>query len=87
MGSFKHPRLYDPFDLEILDRVYEVAWARFEATAPKRDFTQDAQRREALRQLVFALASGHPVDFDTIVAKLDAVPASWFKTVGGDLTT
>ena len=62
MGSSKHSGVYDPLDLEILDRVYEAAWARFEAAVPRRDLTQEDQRREAIRQLVFALASGHPVD-------------------------
>jgi hypothetical protein len=27
MGSFKHPRAFQPLDLEIIDRVYEAAWA------------------------------------------------------------
>ena len=31
MGSFKHPHVFDPLDLEIIDHVYEAAWARVEA--------------------------------------------------------
>ena len=77
--------LYDPLDLEILDRVYEAAWARFEATEPRRDRAQDEQRQEALRQLVFTLARGHPVDFDALLEKLDAVPASWLTTMAGEI--
>ena len=45
----KPSQLYDPLDLEILDRVYETAWARFEATNPRRDRAQDEHRQEALR--------------------------------------
>jgi hypothetical protein len=84
MGSFKHPRIYDPLDLEILDHIYEVAWARFEATAPRRDLARDAQRKDALRKLVLALASSHPVDFDELLDKLDAVPASWLRDMAED---
>ena len=46
MGSFKKSQIYDPLDLEILDRVYEAAWARFEAVEPSRDKTQDEQRQK-----------------------------------------
>ena len=35
MGSFK--QAFDPLDLEIIDRVYEVAWAHVEAREPDRD--------------------------------------------------
>jgi hypothetical protein len=30
------PRTFDPLDLEIIDRVYEAACARFEAQMPLR---------------------------------------------------
>ena len=80
MGSFKQSQIYDP-----LDRVYEAAWARFETTEPRRDFARDEQRQEALRQLVFTLAGGHPVDFDALLEKLDAVPASWLTTMAGEI--
>jgi len=36
MGSFRHPRVFDPLDLEISDRVCEVAWAQLEAREPFR---------------------------------------------------
>jgi hypothetical protein len=32
MGSFKHPRVFLPLDLEIIARVYEAAWAALEAS-------------------------------------------------------
>jgi hypothetical protein len=74
MGSFKHPRVFDPLDLEIIDRVYEAAWAQVEARDPKRDTTKDDDRQEALRKLVFACAGSGRVDFDrlceTVIASL-----------------
>lgn len=50
MGSFKHPHVFDPLDLEIIDRVYEAAWARVGANEPDRDRSQDDARKRALRQ-------------------------------------
>jgi hypothetical protein len=37
MGSFNHPRVFHPLDLEILDCVYEAAWAELEARNPFRE--------------------------------------------------
>src|ERR1700745_1663757 len=42
MGSFKHPHAFDPLDLEIIDRVYEAAWAQIEARESDRDTRRDA---------------------------------------------
>jgi hypothetical protein len=68
MGSFK--RVFDPLDLEIIDRVYEVAWAQVQARQPNRDTVSVAERQEALRKKIFGVArilgSGH-IDFDTLV--------------------
>ena len=62
MGSFKHPRVFDPLDLEIIDRVYEAAWAQIEARDPKRDTSKDCDRQEVLRKLVLpALAVGKSI--------------------------
>ena len=44
MGSFKHPHAFDPLDLEIIDRVYEAAWAQVEARDPSRDRQKDGER-------------------------------------------
>jgi hypothetical protein len=67
MDSFK--RAFDPLDLEIIDRVYEVAWAHVEAREPDRDIAKDGDRQKALRKRIFGIAriagSGH-VDFDTL---------------------
>jgi hypothetical protein len=52
MGSLKYPHVFDPLDLEIIDRVYEAAWARVEARNPFRNVDSDGERREALRKFV-----------------------------------
>jgi hypothetical protein len=59
MGSFKHQRAFDPLDLEIIDRVYEAAWAKLEACEPFRDRERDLERQEALRKQIMACATGH----------------------------
>jgi hypothetical protein len=68
MGSY--PQVFDPLDLEIIDRVYETAWARLEALEPLRDRERDGKREEKLRKLIFDFAhtsklGGH-VDFDEL---------------------
>jgi hypothetical protein len=45
MDSFK--RTFDPLDLEIIDRVYEVAWAYVEAREPDRNTARDGERQKA----------------------------------------
>jgi hypothetical protein len=37
MGSYKHAQVFGPLDLEIIDRVYDAAWAELEAREPFRD--------------------------------------------------
>jgi len=77
MGSFRRDRVFDPTDLEIIDRVYEAAWARVE-TDIFRDIAKDDERKTALRQWAFILAGRHPVDFDTLYEKLETViPKPW----------
>ena len=66
MNSIKHPRVFDPLDLEIIDRVYETAWAQVEAREPLRDRGRDGEREEALRKLIFAFAGTGHVDFDNL---------------------
>jgi hypothetical protein len=55
--------------LEIIDRVYEVAWAQAQARQPHRDTVLDRERQEALRKKIFGVArilgSGH-IDFDVL---------------------
>jgi hypothetical protein len=66
MGSFKRSRVFDPLDFEIMDRVYEAAWARLEAQEPLRDTERDAERQENLRRIIFASAGPGHVDFDNL---------------------
>jgi hypothetical protein len=65
MGSFRRHH-FDPLDLEIIDRVYEAAWAQLQARDPYRDPTEDPEREEALRKRIFAVAIPGQFDFDTL---------------------
>ena len=72
MGSFK------PLDLEILDRVYEAAWAALQARDPFRDTDKDGERQESLRKLVFDNTGTGRVDFDTLCDRVLAnMPENW----------
>jgi hypothetical protein len=50
MGSFK-PSVFHPLDLEIMDRVYDAAWAQLEAREPFRNRQKDDELRNALWSL------------------------------------
>jgi hypothetical protein len=84
MDSFK--RTFDPFDLEIIDRVYAVAWASVEAREPDRDLAKDGQRQKALRKRIFGVAriagSGH-IDFDMLTEVVLATIPKRSKPVVG----
>ena len=61
---------FDPLDLEIIDRVYEAACARFEAQMPPsrpRD-----ELRESLRKRVMTCAASGNVDFDSLFEQVCA---------------
>jgi hypothetical protein len=78
MGSFKQPQVFLPLDLEIMDRVYEAAWAELEARDPFRDRDKDGERGETLRKLVMDQTSRGKVDFDTLLARVVAnMPETW----------
>jgi hypothetical protein len=78
MGSFKHPRFFDPLDLKIIDLVYEAAWAQLEARDPQRDTTKDDERRESLRKKVFAVATPGEVEFDALLDRVILIiPGIW----------
>ena len=78
MGSFGHPRIFDPLDLEIIDRVCEAAWAQLEARDPFRDREQDEERREALCKLVMDQTGTDRIEFDTLCEKVLAnMPEAW----------
>ena len=69
-GSFKHPHAFDPLDLEIIERVYEAAWAQFEACRPFRNTEADDERQESLRRQVMKIASEGKVEFDPVYEKV-----------------
>ena len=78
MGSFRHPRVFDPLDLEIIDRVCEAAWAQLEAREPLRDREHDEQRRETLCKLVMDQTGTDRIEFDTLCEKVLAnMPEAW----------
>ena len=78
MGSYKHPRVFHPLDLEIMDRVFEAAWAELEARDPFRDREKDGERGETLRRLVMDQTGTGKVDFDTLLARVVAnMPETW----------
>jgi hypothetical protein len=78
MGSFKHPRVFQPLDLEILDRVYEAAWAALEASDPFRDRALDGERGQTLRKLIMDSTETGKVDFDTLSGRVIAnMPQNW----------
>ena len=76
MGLYK--RTFDPLDLEIIDRVYDAAWAKIEAEDLFRDVSQDDERKQSLRERIFALAPAGHVDFDTLYETvMGSVPEPW----------
>jgi hypothetical protein len=77
MGSYKHPRIFLPLDLQMVDMVYDAAWAHIVNNDPFRDTTRDGERKDALREKVIALARGS-VDFDTLLtAVLRNISEPW----------
>jgi len=80
MGSFNRPRVFDPLDLETIDRVHEATWASFVAGGPLRDMSKDDQRQELLRKWPIAFAGPSPVDFDTLC---DKALLHWTPSPGG----
>jgi len=90
MGSFKNSGVFHPLDLEVIDCVYEAAWAKIEALEPFRDRQEDGQRKDALRKLVMDNADTHKVDFDALYERVvKALPEKWtiftgeFRTPSG----
>ena len=61
---------FDPLDLEIIDRVYEAAWAALLARDPVDTDDQEAARQKNLRQRLIVLAKPGSVDFDTLYEKV-----------------
>jgi hypothetical protein len=81
MSSFA--RVFDPLDLEIIDRVVEAVWVRIEAQSSLRDGrTYDELKEMLLKQVMICAASGK-VDFDALY---DKVAASMSEALGGKST-
>jgi hypothetical protein len=70
MGSYKHPQVFGPLDLEIIDRVYDAAWAELEAREPFRDRERDDERRDELRKLIMDSTGTDEVEFDALYARV-----------------
>jgi hypothetical protein len=67
-----------PLDLQIIDLVYEPAWAQLEARNPRRNTANDDDRRESLRKKVFAVATPGEVEFDSLLDRVMVViPEIW----------
>jgi hypothetical protein len=82
MGSFKHPRVFRALDLEILDRVYEVALAHLEAREPFRDRADDAKRERELRKLLMDQARTDKVEFVALCERVLAnMPEPWVSFI------
>jgi len=78
MGSFNYPHAFDPLDLEIIERVYEAAWAQVEARRPFRNAELDDGCKEALRKQVMKIAAQGKVEFDALYEKVVAqMPEPW----------
>jgi hypothetical protein len=68
MGAPKN--VFEPPDLEIIDRVYEVAWAQIEARDPLRDRNLDNARRKDIMKRVLAAAQSGKFDFDILCERV-----------------
>jgi len=69
MGSLNTRHAFDPLDLTIIDRVYEVACAHIEARNLC-DPQKCAEEEDYVRKWVFALAGVGPFDFDSLCDKV-----------------
>lgn len=70
MGSLNLRQKFDPLDLELIDRVYEVALAYIEARDLYRATAKDADEEGALRKTMFTCASSGPLEFDTLCERV-----------------
>lgn len=65
MGSGERSA-FGPLDLEIIDRVYEAAWAKLLVRFSDLTAEDEAKKQSNLRKRLFALAQPGKVDFDTL---------------------
>jgi hypothetical protein len=69
MRVYIPPSAFDPYDLAIIEQVYEDALAQINASDPLHDPEHEAEREAFLRRRVFALAS-RPLDYDSLLQKV-----------------
>lgn len=67
---YLHPRVFDPLDLAIIDRVYDAAWAQLEAREPFRDKERDGERQDVLRKLIMDDTGTTTIEFDALYDKV-----------------
>jgi hypothetical protein len=70
MDSLQRRHRFDPQDLDLIDRVYEVACRLIEARDLYCEQPSATQQEEALRKMMFACASTGRLDFDTLCDKV-----------------
>jgi hypothetical protein len=70
MGSLQRRHKFDPFELEIVERVYDLACRHIEARDLYRETVNSAEEVDGLRKLVFACAARGRLDFDTLCDKV-----------------
>jgi predicted phosphoadenosine phosphosulfate sulfurtransferase len=70
MGSLKRRPAFDPRELEIIDRVYNAAWAQILTRHSGRNIGNLNERQRALRRRLFILADKGPVEFHTLRDRL-----------------
>jgi len=66
MRSLNLRQTFDPFDLELIDRVHAVACAYIEARDLYRDTEKDDEEQDALRKMMFTCAGTGQLEFDTL---------------------
>ena len=66
-------RGFDVRDHEIIQRVYQAAWARLAARNPVRSPEEQALRQKNLRKRLFVIAKRGAVDFDKLYGEVVAI--------------
>jgi hypothetical protein len=79
MSALNPRQGFDPFDLELIDRVYDVACAYIEARDLYGDPAKDTREEDAHRKIIFVCAGTRPLDFDMlcdgVLASIEEGPA------------
>jgi hypothetical protein len=72
------PRIFDPLDLELVRRVYEVVLLELQQRNPRHDFSSDYQRRSILRRRVVAAVKSGDLNEDALRDSVIAtLPKFW----------